>query len=177
MLADADFLILDGYNVINSWGKLKNLQNESLEHARQELEGLMSSYGSFKGYKVIIVYDGQGISTDVQETVINRTLTVVFTTEALTADSYIERKVYDILRRKKIVYVVTGDYSEQLAILGTGAYRQSVRELTEDYERSRKEMLVSHTTPAKSLARNELAGRIDNEVLAKLEQLRRNTPK
>lgn len=175
MLADADFLILDGYNIINSWGYLKNIQTESLEHARQELENIMSSYGSFKGYKVIIVYDGQGMMGASKEEEVNQSLNIVFTSDGLTADSYIERRVYDILRKKKIVYVVTGDYSEQLAILGTGAYRQSVRELREDYERSKKDMLSVHKKTTKTMGRNELAGRIGSvDVLTKLENMRRN---
>lgn len=177
MLTDADFLILDGYNVINSWGALKALQEQNLEHARKELEERMASYGAFKGYKVVIVYDGQGQSGDAEEEILYKGLKIVFTTDGMTADSYIERLVYDILRRKKIVYVITGDYSEQLAILGSGAYRQSVRELSEDYVRAKKEMLSKSSKPYIN-ARNELADRIANgEVLSKLEQLRRSMDK
>ncbi|MBS4026889.1 MAG: NYN domain-containing protein, partial [Clostridia bacterium] len=29
-----DFLIVDGYNVINNWEELKKLSGESFEHAR-----------------------------------------------------------------------------------------------------------------------------------------------
>ena len=54
-----DILIVDGYNVIFAWQSLKKLANESLEHARMELRNQLLNYGKFKGYEVILVFDGK----------------------------------------------------------------------------------------------------------------------
>jgi predicted RNA-binding protein with PIN domain len=52
---------------------------------------------------------------------------VVYTKEAETADAYIERVTYQIAE-EHTVRVVTGDYQEQLIILGSGGLRVSARE-------------------------------------------------
>ena len=54
-----DILIVDGYNVIFAWAQLKKIANESLEHARMELRNQLLNYGKFKGYEVILVFDGK----------------------------------------------------------------------------------------------------------------------
>ena len=174
-MIDADYLILDGYNVINSWPELIALQEQNLEHARKQLEEYATNYAAFKGVRSIVVYDGQdmGVSGVPREEVRNKQLSVVFTNTDMTADSYIERRVYEILRRKKVVFVVTGDYSEQLAVLGTGAYRLSVRELRADYKRAQQEMQKKGMR-TQQISRNEIGSRLKPDVLDKLEQLRRN---
>lgn len=173
-MIDADYLILDGYNVINSWPELVVLQEQSLEHARKQLEELTVNYASFKGVRAIVVYDGQdmAICGSPREEIRNRYLSVVFTNTDMTADSYIERRVYEILRRKKVVFVVTGDYSEQLAVLGSGAYRFSVRELRADYKRAQQE-IQKKGMRSQELTRNEIGNMLDQNVLDKLEKLRR----
>ena len=54
-------------------------------------------------------------------------VTVVYTKERQTADSYIERTTYEIADNHS-VRVVTSDYQEQLVILGSGGLRVSARE-------------------------------------------------
>ena len=54
-------------------------------------------------------------------------VTVIYTREAETADSYIERTAHAIAD-KNTVRVVTSDMQEQLIILGVGALRVSARE-------------------------------------------------
>ena len=170
----AEYLFIDGYNVINSWKQLQELQNQSLEDAREKLITMMSSYTVFKGFKSVIVFDGQGLLVPgvapVQK--INKHLQVAFTQEGFTADSYIEKEVYTLLKTKKVVFVVTNDWAEQQNILGSGAFRFSVRELKEDYARAQID-IKQRAAGKKTLSRNELAGRINSNVLEKLEQVRR----
>lgn len=172
-MIDADYLILDGYNVINAWPELQALQEQNLEHARRQLEEITTNYAAFKGVRAVVVYDGKDMTSGApREELRNKHLSVVFTNTDMTADSYIERRVYEILRRKKVVFVVTGDYSEQLAVLGTGAYRFSVRELRDDYKRAQQEMQQKGMR-SQELSRNEIGGRLNPEVFNKLEELRR----
>ena len=171
----AEYLFIDGYNVINSWKQLQDLQIKSLEHAREKLITMMASYVSFKGFKSTIIFNNQKIVlpgvAPVQK--ISQQLQVAFTQDGLTADSYIEKEVYELLKLKKVVFVVTNDWAEQQNILGSGAFRFSVRELKEDYARAQLD-IKQRAAGKHGLARNELAGRINSGVLAKLEQMRRD---
>lgn len=58
-------------------------------------------------------------------------MTVVFTAEAETADTYIERATYQ-MRRKYNVRVATSDRLEQMIILGNDAMRISASEFQEE---------------------------------------------
>ena len=60
-------------------------------------------------------------------------VTVVYTKEAETADTYIERATYEIAP-SNYVRVVTGDLEEQYIILGNGALRVSAAEFKRECE-------------------------------------------
>ena len=118
-----DILIVDGYNVIFAWQSLKKLANESLEHARMELRNQLLNYGKFKGYEVILVFDGKYTKSIASIEEITKGFIEVYTDDGETADSFIEREVF--LRQGKYtnVYVVTSDGAEQNQILGSGGLR------------------------------------------------------
>ncbi len=91
-----------------------------------------------------------------------------------TADSYIERLAYQAVREGKDVFVVTSDGAEQSAILGAGAYRITVKELRSRIKAAKKKLKREYIVPQKiSFQRNSLSDRLDADVLAKLEELRR----
>ena len=115
-----DILIVDGYNVIFAWTHLKKLAHESLEHARMELRDRLLNYGKFKGYEVILVFDGKYTKSGGSIESITSGFIEVYTEDGETADSFIEREVF--LRKGKYtnVYVVTSDGAEQNQILGSG---------------------------------------------------------
>ena len=52
-----EYLLIDGYNVINAWKDFAQLRQTSLEHAREILVAGVSEYAAFKGYKAIVVFD------------------------------------------------------------------------------------------------------------------------
>lgn len=167
------WLLIDGYNVIQSWNELKVLSKESLEHSREVLFEKMSEYGAFKGEKVIIVFDSISVegSGSVEE---HKGVSVVYTAEKETADSYIERLAYNLVKNGDDVFVVTSDYAEQMTIFVFGAYRISSREFRENYLMAKKQ-IKEHAKKAKSsTGRNEIGCHLNGEVLAKLEALRRN---
>lgn len=169
----AEHLIVDGYNVINSWKEFADLRVSNLEHARELLVGWIAEYAAFKGYKAAVVYDAQEVAGAVAVENIHG-IEVVYTAEEVTADSWIERRAYELGRTKRDkVFVVTSDYAEQMNILGAGAYRVSAREFREDYYKAKKEIAERLRYPKRALNRNELGGRIDGHVLEHLEMLRR----
>lgn len=113
-----DILIVDGYNVIFAWTHLKKLAHESLEHARMELRDKLLNYGKFKGYEVILVFDGKYTKSGGSVEVITNGFIEVYTDDGETADSFIEREVF--LRKGKYtnVYVVTSDGQNRIKFLG-----------------------------------------------------------
>lgn len=172
-----DLLIVDGYNIIFAWDELKNLAAQSLDHAREKLTDTLVSYGKAKGYKLVLVFDAMYTDEAEKSMKIGRDCEVIFTDKEETADSRIERLVYEHRNDKRIIYVATSDGSEQTQVLGTGAYRMPARELAEDVERTRKETAAyDHRNVLKHGGqRNEVVYRVqDEDVLRKLEKIRRS---
>ncbi|MEG1726444.1 MAG: NYN domain-containing protein [Acidaminococcaceae bacterium] len=168
-----DWLLVDGYNVINHWPEFKLLREENLEHARELLLTLLAEYGAFKGENVILVFDALevcGVSTEQRY----GDLLVVFTGEGETADSWIERRTYELRNTAHKTFVVTSDFAEQIAILGFGAYRISAREFRAEWLLVKKQ-IAEHQSLKKpsNLARNEIGSRLQGNVLAVFEDLRR----
>ncbi len=172
-----DLLIVDGYNIIFAWDDLKKLAAQSLEHAREKLTDTLASYGKFKGYMLILVFDAMHTEENAKCMTIGKDCTVLFTDKEETADSRIERIVYEHRNDRRVIYVATSDGPEQTQILGTGAYRVPARELAEDVERIRREAAAyDHRNVLRDQThRNEVVYRVRNEdVLKQLEKIRRS---
>lgn len=166
-------LIVDGYNVIYAWTVLARLKDESLQHARDKLAEMLASYGAFTGNDVIIVYDAHLSSSGQPVEEEWGGITIVYTAEGQTADSYIERLTYSLVRQRKTVYVVTSDWAEQMAVLGSGAYRISAAELYRDLEEKAKMQQTTYTENPLTYRRNEVASRVGGKVMKKLDEMRR----
>ena len=168
----AERLLVDGYNVINAWKEFAGLREENLEHAREILIGYIAEYAAFKGYHATVIFDAQEVQTEASLTR-QAGVDVVFTDEGETADSWIERRTYELAREHAKVFVVTSDYAEQLHVLGVGAYRVSSREFHEDYKKAKKAIQEKMKQPASGLNRNEVGSRLPMHVLEHFEMLRR----
>ena len=122
-----EYVIIDGYNFIFAIDELRRAAESDLARARDVLTRLMCDYAAFRKCRVIIAFDAykrRGGEGSVEEI---GPVTVVYTRECQTADSYIERTTYEIAEEHS-VRVVTSDYQEQLIILGNGGLRVSARE-------------------------------------------------
>ena len=168
----AEYLIVDGYNVINHWKEFAKLRTQSYEHCREKLISEVAEYAAFKGQKAIVVFDAMEVSGPASVEAMHG-IEVAYSGEDETADSWIERRTYELCKEKQKVFVVTSDYAEQINILGAGAYRISAREFHEDYSKAKKEIAARLKIPNRALNRNELGGRVQGDVLAYLEDLRR----
>ena len=168
-----DFLLVDGYNVINAWHELL-AKTVDLEHARDKLVELLSGYGAYRGLQVRLVFDAQKVQGAVTTEEERGGIIVVYTREGLTADSYIERLAYQLVRQGERVYVVTSDGDEQMAILGAGAYRISCRELYRDIAEVKKMIGTAYAPTVLANGRQEVHERLDSRVAKRLEDLRRN---
>lgn len=171
MAKDKEALLVDGYNVINAWPELMALKD--LEHARDKLVDIIASYSVYKSYRAVVVFDAHSVpGADTQEYVY-KDIAVVFTSEGETADSYIEKTAYNLVRQGEKVYVVTSDWAEQLIILGAGAFRIPARELIGDVKRVNKLVKERFTESALNYRRHELGNRLTNEVAKRLDDIRR----
>lgn len=167
-----EWLLIDGYNVINHWQEFNKIREENLEHARELLRAMVIEYGVYKGQQVILVFDALEVQGVAKEEVVGG-CTVVFTAEGETADSWIERKVYSLVNAGTDVYVVTSDFAEQMSILGSGAYRISAREFRDNYLIVKK-YIAEHSARIKGkTSRNELGNNLKGDILEQFEILRR----
>lgn len=167
------YLIVDGYNIINAWEELRELAKTDLENARDKLIDNIIEYAQFTGRKAIIVFDAYNIKSSKEKIEERKYITVVYTKEHQTADSYIE-KFISTLSKYDDVKVATNDYAEQQIVIGKGASRVSSRELKIDLNSAKSKIRENNSTLKKKIQRNWLEERLDKETLSKLENIRRN---
>ncbi|MGL6107804.1 NYN domain-containing protein [Romboutsia sp.] len=166
------YLIVDGYNIINAWYELKEIAKTDLENAREKLIDTIMEYAEFTGRKAIIVFDAYNVKNCKEKIEERNNITVIYTKEHQTADSYIE-KFISTLSRYDDVKVATNDYAEQQIVLGKGAARISSRELKLDLDSAKAKMSENKSSMQKKIQRNWLEDRLDKETLSKLENIRR----
>ena len=121
------YLLVDGYNVICAWKELDELAKHNLDAARSKLMDILCNYQGYHKKEVILVFDAYKVKGNPGEVQEYHNIHVVYTKEAQTADSYIEKATHE-LAKKHDVTVVTSDGLEQLIIMGQGARRVSSRE-------------------------------------------------
>lgn len=141
-----EYLLIDGYNAIFAWDELKKISRDNLEAARNKLIEKIITYKIFKKFDIIIVFDAYKVKGNRGEVENIDDITIVYTKEAQTADSYIE-KTAKLLSHDYKVTVATSDGLEQLIIFGSGALRMPVRILqkeVEDIEYNIRQMLNSY---------------------------------
>ena len=122
-----DHIIIDGYNFIFANEELSRAAERDLSYARDTLVRMMCSYAAYHRCLATVVFDayrrrgGEGSLEELGP------VSVVYTRESETADSYIERMAHD-LSDEHTVRVVTSDLDEQMVVLGVGALRVSAKE-------------------------------------------------
>lgn len=122
-------LLVDGYNMIGSWRETRPLFKKSqLDAARTILLNRLSNYASFEGLEIICVFDAQYVP-GLRQRYDEFNVTVIFTEEEETADSYIERLAAELNNPLNQVSVATSDLNEQWTVFAQGALRVSAREL------------------------------------------------
>lgn len=167
------YIFIDGYNIINSWSDLAISKEESLENSRQRLIEILENYVAMREDKLYLVFDAHLSKRSIEKEEKTNNITVVFTKEGETADSYIERKV-NLIGRKKEVIVVTNDNLEQQTIFQRGATRMSSIEFNNEVKKSQNS-LREEISKINSKTRTTLVDSIeDEEVRKKLERIRRN---
>ncbi|MEG2985830.1 MAG: NYN domain-containing protein, partial [Peptostreptococcaceae bacterium] len=104
------YLIIDGYNIINAWEDLKRIAIDDLDASREKLINIIIEYAEFSGQKAIVVFDAYNVKNSMEKVEKRKYITVVYTKEHQTADSYIE-KLITSLHKYDVVKVATNDYA------------------------------------------------------------------
>ncbi len=138
-LKGPEYLLIDGYNIIFAWEELKKIAEENLEDARLLLISRICNYRAIKQNNVILVFDAYKVRGNKGEIEEVNGITVVYTKEAETADSYIE-KTSKKLSKDYRVKVATSDNLEQIIIFGNGATRVSATEFLAEVKDAENEM-------------------------------------
>lgn len=134
-----EYLLVDGYNIIFAWDSLKALAAENIDYARDRLLSILQNYQGYRKCELILVFDAyklKGHGTEIEQ---HGGVSVVYTKEAETADSYIERVSKQLIRENR-VRVATSDAPEQLIIFGNGAMRISAREFEAEVRAAEQEI-------------------------------------
>ena len=123
-----EYLLVDGYNIIHAWEELAELAESNMEAARMRLADRLSNCQGFRKETCILVFDAYRVPRDVADVIKYHNIYIVYTKEAETADTYIEKASFEI-SRQNLVRVATSDAMEQRIVLGNGALRMSAEEL------------------------------------------------
>ncbi len=128
------YMIVDGYNIVHAWEDLKCLVENNLEGARMKLLDILSNYQAVTKLETIVVFDAYKVQGNLGEMFDYHNIHVVYTKEAETADSYIEKLTHKISQDYQVT-VATSDGLVQLITRGNHCAVMSARELKEDIER------------------------------------------
>ncbi len=139
-----DYIIVDGYNFIFANEELARAAERDLSHARDTVVRMMCSYAAYHRCLATVVFDAYKRKDNEGSTEELGPVSVVYTRESETADSYIERAAHE-LAGEHTVRVVTSDLDEQMVILGVGALRVSAREFY-------GELLLTHEAIREAIA-------------------------
>ena len=167
------FLVVDGYNIINAWPRLKRVSDEDLELAREMLVAIIHEYSKIKDYEAHVVFDAYKVKGKEEKYEDHHGVTIVYTKENQTADTYIEKFISGLSKYDQ-VYVATSDYAEQQIVLGKGCSRVPARELIEELDRYKDSFRKANKFRSNRFnSMNRLENKIDSDIYEKLEKIRR----
>ncbi len=135
----AEYVLVDGYNVIFAWDSLRLMAADDIAAAREALINILCNYQGYRKCEMILVFDAYKVKGNHREVEQVNGISIVYTKEAETADAYIEKTSQQLAKNHR-VRVVTSDGMEQLIILGNGALRVSSRAFYEEVREAEEEI-------------------------------------
>ncbi|MBQ3527102.1 MAG: NYN domain-containing protein [Clostridia bacterium] len=129
-----NMVIIDGYNLIYSDDVLKSTADFSLEKARDDLMNILSNYVSYTKTELVLVFDAYLVEDGKGTESMHDGYKVVYTKENETADTYIEKLMYD-LGPDYSIRMVTNDRLLQFSAVHSGVSRMTAKEFLEELTR------------------------------------------
>ena len=125
-------LIVDGYNIIFAWDRLRTLAQTDLEAARHNLAELLCNYSAYTKCETVLVFDAYKVKGGIGTREDFQNLRIVYTKENETGDQYIERLIHEIGKNEQ-VRVVTSDNLIRVSAMRGGILRISAQEFEREY--------------------------------------------
>lgn len=140
-------IIVDAYNLINSWEKTALTAKEDMAYARDILNDALQNYAAYQGTALIVVYDAY--KTDlVKESVSEQeNIKIIYTKNRQTADTYIESLIFQ-MKNLENVGVVSSDWALQKMVLSGGLLRIPVSEFIAKIESTEKQIEAKYDKEA-----------------------------
>ena len=163
---------LDAYNVIHCSDSLRTIIEKSMDSARNTLVKMAADYCMLSGQKVVVVFDGTGnpsISAKGASQVGN--LEIVYCKGAMSADTYIERAIFDTAKKLDSV-VVTADSTVAQLARGMGALVLKPQSFIDQVEKALSETHRRKAVPKRDRFGTGFSDRLDQSSRAELEALR-----
>ena len=144
-MEEAEYIVVDGYNVIFAWPELSELARVNIDSARDALIDELTHFKGMVSAEVIAVFDAYRVKGRKSELSRFQNIRLVFTAEEETADQYIEKFTNEYGKKSRIL-VVTSDHLEQIITRGQGCMLISSRDFRLHLERIREEMRQRYLT-------------------------------
>ncbi|UNC93341.1 NYN domain-containing protein [Candidatus Contubernalis alkaliaceticus] len=168
-----EYLIIDGYNIINSWQELRELAVEDMDFARYRLIYNLSQFNDMWD-KLTVVFDAHLVPGGTESREMVDIIEVIYTREGERADNVIERITHNFKGSSNInIWVATSDQTEQQTIFSRGANRITPSELKSFLDLVKQDISINYTENIFLSTRNPLDKLLKKEVKEKLEQWRR----
>ncbi len=151
------WLLIDGYNVLNSLPQMKD-RAEDMNFMRPYFIELLSEYSALIQAKIIVVFDAYKVKGGRRKIEEKGGIHIVYTEEAETADQYIAKVAKEKADKNEII-VASSDGAVQLITWKEGALVISGRELVADMIEKKEETLKEF----KKTAPDPLTKRLGNE--------------
>lgn len=161
-------LIIDGYNIINSWKKYLNLPINNLEHSREILIDFLMEYSAITDERIVVVFDSYLRKSAVRTYENRKNIEIVFTKEYETADNYIEFLVLNA-PKNEMYRVASNDGLIQTITFGQGAIRISATELYNEIKLSKESIIKNHKK--KVMKKINILSSINEDDLNKIEKV------
>lgn len=127
--------LIDGYNLMYYIDE--NLALNDLINAREKIIDLVCDFAGYVAANTILVFDAYKANGNKTEIVEHDNITIIYTKQNETADTYIEHKSQELKDQYKVI-VVTSDNLEQLRVFYNDASIISSREFLQRYDNLKK---------------------------------------
>ncbi|MBP5313507.1 MAG: NYN domain-containing protein [Eggerthellaceae bacterium] len=174
MYARKRLLIVDGYNVLRSSERYRNITDRdytdnAVNPARDALINDVSVYAG-KSMDAVIVFDGANNPQSFGEETKIAGVRVIFSPAGQLADKVIEKLAHDARKNGIETCVVSSDKTIQDTVVGDGVDRMSANGFAMEMESIHEE--VKQDSALSTAKKNTVASRIPADVLEKLKAMR-----
>jgi len=163
--------LIDGYNLLHHTPKLRNLVRTDFEAARDALAAMVTIWCSASGHQAKIIFDGRGpLHESSTPPLSGKGVEIIYGPGHLTADTVIERMVYNTGQRQSYV-VVTGDRGIRDLCQHMGAFVMTPAHFLTGLNETQTTMreTIEHKSSGNI---KSLEDRLDSGTLAQLQELK-----